>query len=178
MRARRAPILLPLAALLACGKPPERGARAGEGSGYSVEARRKTDAGLSFVPPNTWGTKPPSSSTRLAEYAIPRAAGDGADGELALSYFGEGQGGTVEMNLDRWIGQFQQPDGSSSKGKAKVDRRKVADLPVTIVEVSGRFVSKAMFPGQRDYDEAGWRLHAAIVETAKGPFFLDRKSVV
>jgi hypothetical protein len=108
---------------------------------------------------------------RLAEYAIPRAQGDAADGELVLYYFGQGQGGSVEANLDRWYGQFHQPDGSSSKDKARVEKREVSGLKATLVEVAGRYVSQGMATGMRDYDEPGWRMVAAIVETGKGPFF-------
>ncbi len=164
-------LILPLLALAGCGKPPSRGDRPAEAVPLTAAGRVTVAQGLSFVPAGTWKAKAPGSTMRLAEFAIPRAEGDGADGELALFYFGTGQGGSVEANLERWFNQFHQPDGSTSKDRAKVDRRKAGDLPVTVAEVSGRHVSKAMAPGQRDYDEPGWRLYAAIVETAKGPFF-------
>ncbi len=170
MKSLAAP-LLALVLLPSCGKPPSRGGRPAEAAPLTAAGRVSLPQGLSFVPAGTWRAKAPGSTMRLAEYAIPRAEGDGADGEIALFYFGAGQGGGVEANLDRWFGQFVQPDGSSSKGMARVDRRKVGELPVTVAEVSGRHLSKAMAPGQRDYDEPGWRLYAAIVETAKGPFF-------
>jgi hypothetical protein len=157
--------------LAACGKPPARGGGPAEAAPLTAAGRVTVAQGLSFVPGEAWKPRAPASGTRLAEFAIPRAAEDGADGEVALYHFGAGQGGSVEQNLERWFGQFQQPDGSSSKEKAKVDRRKVGDLPVTVAEVSGRYKTAAMAPGQRAYDEQGWRLYAAIVETARGPFF-------
>lgn len=157
--------------LAACGKPPARGAGPAEAAPLTAAGRVSLPQGISFVPGDAWRAKSPQSSTRLAEFVIPRSEGDGADGELALFHFGTGQGGSVEQNLERWFGQFQQPDGSSSKEKASVERRKVGDLPVTVAEVSGRHVSRAMAPGMRSYDEPGWRLYGAIVETPEGPFF-------
>ena len=58
-------------------------------------------AGLTFTAPDTWKKVATSSSMRVAQYALPRAAGDTQDAELVVYYFG-GSGGTVEANLARW----------------------------------------------------------------------------
>jgi hypothetical protein len=42
---------------------------------------------------------------RLATYTI-AATGDHEGAECGVYYFGPGQGGSIQANLDRWIGQF------------------------------------------------------------------------
>jgi hypothetical protein len=64
-------------------------------------------AGLTFTTPDGWKPIATSSSMRVAQFALPRAAGDAQDAELVLYYFG-GTGGTVEANIDRWVAQMQQ----------------------------------------------------------------------
>jgi hypothetical protein len=108
---------------------------------------------------------------RVAQFALPRAAGDGQDGELVVYYFG-GSGGTVEANIERWLGQMQQPDGRPSSAVAKRDKRSVNGLTVTLVDVSGTYVAE-MAPGSpQRHNSPNFRLRAAVVETAKGPYFI------
>ena len=88
-----------------------------------------------------------------------------------LYYFGATQGGTAQANIDRWISQIQQPDGSSSKDKAKTDTLTLNGLKVTTVDVSGKYTAE-MAPGSGTFhDDAGFRLRAAVIETPKGNYF-------
>jgi hypothetical protein len=57
---------------------------------------------LSFEVPEGWQTKPASSSFVLAEFVLPKAEGDDADGRLTVS----AAGGSIEANIDRWRDQF------------------------------------------------------------------------
>jgi hypothetical protein len=72
---------------------------------------------------------------RAAEYGI---EGD-AQAELTVFYFGEGQGGAVEANVTRWLGQMTQPDGSDTAKQAKRDETKVNGIAVSTVEAHGTF---------------------------------------
>jgi hypothetical protein len=129
------------------------------------------DGRLAFDGPSAWHTRPASSSMRVAEFVVPRAEGDNEDGELIVYYFGAGAG-TVEANIDRWIGQIQQPDGSSTKDKARRSTQTVNGLQITMVDASGTYVAE-MRPGGTDhYNKAGFRLRAAVVDTPRGPYYL------
>ncbi len=75
---------------------------------------------LAYDVPKDWKTVETSSSMRLAQWSY------GAKSEVVIFYFGSGQGGSVEANLDRWYGQFQQPDGGSTRERAKVRSRRRA----------------------------------------------------
>jgi hypothetical protein len=118
--------------------------------------------------PSEWTEQTPSSSMRKAQYALPKAAGDGEDGELAVFYFGPGQGGSVEANIERWIGQISQPDGSSSKDKAKTNKKEIGGMPVTLVDVSGTYSAGMMSNAP---PRQGYRMLAAVAETTEGPWF-------
>jgi hypothetical protein len=122
--------------------------------------------------PEGWIEQTPTSSMRQGQFALPRVEGDPADGELVVFYFGPGQGGSAEANIDRWIGQITQPDGSSSKEKARTSKKTVAGLSVTVVDITGTYQASSMMPGAPSGGPSkGYRMIAAVVETPKGPWF-------
>ena len=88
-------------------------------------------AGLTFTAPQGWQQGKPGSSMRVAESTLPRVQGDAEDAQLVLYFFG-GQGGSVDANIERWVGQIQQPDGKPSSAVAKKITRTVNGLAVTL----------------------------------------------
>lgn len=124
--------------------------------------------GLRWVAPAAWERQPVRSPLRLDQYRLPRVAGDGEDGELAV--FGPDVGGTIDANVARWRGQFSTPDGQPIPDAAFIlERRVVADLEITIVDVAGRYdpgMAMAAGPPRDNY-----RMLAAIVATPAGPWY-------
>jgi hypothetical protein len=132
----------------------------------------QTSGDLHYKVPDGWMSAQPSSKMRVAQFKLPKADGDNEDGELVLYYFGANQGGTAEANIDRWISQIQQADGSSSKDKSKTESLTVNGLKITSVDVSGRYTAE-MAPGSgKFYDNANYRLRAAVLETPKGNYYV------
>ena len=128
-------------------------------------------AGLTYSAPPAWKPVATSSSMRVAQFALPKAPDDANDGELVIYYFG-GSGGSVDANIQRWIGQMQQPDGKPSNAVAKQSKRTVNGLAVTLVDVSGTYVAE-MTPGSQErHNSPNYRLRAAVIETANGPYFI------
>lgn len=126
---------------------------------------------LSFTAPAGWQTRPAASSMRVAEFVIPHAQGDTEDGELIVYYFGTGAG-TIDANIDRWISQVQQPDGSPTKDKATRTSQTVNGLHLTLVSAEGTYVAE-MRPGSTErHNKPGFRLRAAVVETPRGPYYI------
>ncbi len=126
---------------------------------------------LSYKAPEGWIVEQPTSSMRAAQYKLPKMAGDSEDAVLVLYYFGQGQGGATQANIDRWISQMDQPDGSDSKEKAKSETLTVNGMKVTMVDVTGTY-SAEMAPGSGDFtSKPNYRLRAAVVETPKGSYF-------
>lgn len=126
---------------------------------------------LSYKAPDGWLTEKPSSGMRVAQYKLPKADGDASDASLVLYFFGATQGGSVQANIDRWIGQMQQPDGSASKDKARTENLTVNGLKVTTVDLTGTYTAE-MNPGAGDrQNNPDYRLRAAVIETPKGNYF-------
>ncbi len=112
----------------------------------------------------------PERQMRAATYKVPAAAGDAEDGECAVFFFGPGQGGGVDANIDRWVGQFEQPDGRNSSEVAKRQRQTVGGVSVTTVDLTGTY-SGGMVAGGSGKN-AGYRLLGAIAEGPQaGVFF-------
>ena len=126
---------------------------------------------LTFTAPPAWKTRPASSSMRVAEFVVPRAAGDQEDAEVIVYFFGTTLG-TTESNIDRWIGQLQQPDGSPSKTKAQRDAKVVNGLKLSMVDVSGTYVAEVRPGASEHYNKPGFRLRAAVVETPRGAYYI------
>jgi hypothetical protein len=128
-------------------------------------------AGLAFTAPAAWTPRPPASTMRVAEFVVPRAAGDSEDAE-AIVYFIGGSGGTVDANIDRWIGQMQQPDGSASKDKARRESLTINGLKVTTVDLAGTYVAEVRPGATERHNKPDFRLRAAVVETPRGPYYI------
>ena len=109
---------------------------------------------------------------RVAQYKLPRMAGDEDDGSLVIYYFGQGQGGTAAANIDRWLNQMQQPDGGSSKDRAKQNTQTINGLKVETVDISGTYTAE-MAPGSGTFNnKPNFRMRAAVVQTPKGSYFI------
>ena len=120
---------------------------------------------LTFTRPSSWTDRAAASSMRIAEFVVPKAAGDSEDGELIVYYFGGG-GGSVEANLQRWTSQVQ-----STKEPVRTTAT-VNGLKLTSLDVSGTYVAEVRPGSGEHYNKPGFRMRAIVVETPKGPYFI------
>lgn len=123
---------------------------------------------LKFTVPAGWIEEERTSSMRVAQYRLPKAATDTEDASLVLYYFGQGQGGSTTANIERWVGQMKQAEGSS----AKEEKLEVNGLRITTVDVAGTYVAETA-PGSGTFlNKPGYRLRAAVVETPNGSYYV------
>jgi hypothetical protein len=108
---------------------------------------------------------------RAATYRVPATAGDTEDGECAVFFFGPGQGGGVEANIERWIGQFEQPDGKPSGERAKRQKETINGLAVTTIDLTGTYAGGGPMMGGAGQKKTGYRLLGAIVDGPQGAVF-------
>jgi hypothetical protein len=108
---------------------------------------------------------------RAATYTVPRSGGDAEDGEVAVFYFGPGQGGSVDANVKRWIGQFTAPGGGPADKLAKVSKADAKGLPVTRIDLTGTYKPAGGPMMQAGAPKPGYRLLGAIVEGPQGAVF-------
>lgn len=126
-----------------------------------------TQTNVKWTAPAHWKTGP-ERPMRAATYLIPAAAGDSEEAECAVFV---NIGGGVQANVDRWIGQFEQPDGSASKDKAKTKQETINGLPVTTIDLTGTYKGGGVAMGQPSVPKPGYRLLGAIVDAPSGPVY-------
>ena len=126
--------------------------------------------GLKSTAPATWKDVPVSSPMRLKQFAVP---GKDGDAELVVFFFGQGQGGDTQANLDRWKKQFEPPAGKKLEDVSKVGTVKLASGQATVLDVHGTYQWKAspMAPGPAE-PRANHRMLAVVLETPKGNYYI------
>lgn len=138
----------------------------------SSESSQVAGGELRYKVPEGWTVEKPASDMRLAQYKLPKAAGDGEDALLVVYYFGKGQGGTPEANIERWINQVKQPDGSPSKDRARTETLTVNGLQVNTVDVLGNYSGGMSQDSAPQDSKSIYRLRGAIIDTPKGSYFV------
>ena len=125
--------------------------------------------GFSSPVPDSWTPSQPSSTMRVAQFALPAAAG--ADmGELAAYFFPTGQGGSHQANIERWASQFTATDGKTVA--PKVSTSKSGDIEVTVVELQGTY-ARGVGMGPTGDAKPNQTLIVAMVETTIGRITLQ-----
>lgn len=122
---------------------------------------------LKLEAPEDWVPKTPAVSMIQNEFSVPAAEGDSADGRVTVMT----AGGSIQENIDRWMGQFSQSDGSKTADTAKVEKLQAAGCEVNLVDVSGTYSdSRGMFAPP--VERPDYRMLAAIVVTPEGNYFI------
>lgn len=138
----------------------------------AVAAEDASDATIAMGPvaitaPEGWHKKQPRVRIIAYEYAVPAADGDENDGRMTVML----AGGSIDANVQRWYGQFKQPDGGDTSKVATVEKKEIADHDVHLVDVSGTFLDRRG-PVAPAVSREEYRMLAAIVETKQGNFFI------
>lgn len=134
------------------------------GAGFAMPAVEPgTGSGamaLVWTPPASWVVEPPANPMRRGQYRVP---GPGGDAECAVFYFGPGQGGDPQSNVERWASQFVTEDGRP--GSAVMQTRELAtgDAKILVVETKGTFMAGSMM-GMPSQPRPGQALLGAVVE--------------
>lgn len=117
-----------------------------------------------FTRPADWKTVQPSSPMRKAQLQVPgKESGKPAD--ITFFFFGEGNGGGVEPNVQRWISQFAaKPEAS------KVEKQEFNGVKVTLVSTEGTLKASPMAGIAEELPDAA--LLGAILEHAEGAVFV------
>jgi len=126
-------------------------------------------AGLKWTMPTGWKTEG-ASPMRAATYTIAPAAGDTANAECVVYFFGAQQGGSVQANLDRWKGQMVAPGGKPSD--AKIAKRTIHGLAVTTIDASGDYTGMGGPMAASKSVQKNYRLLGAIIEGPGGNVFI------
>lgn len=121
-------------------------------------------AGITWSIPSGWMTLPPRQM-RVATYQVASAGGQTEPAECGVFYFGSDQGGSVEANIERWVGQF------AGGGKPSRSSEEVNGLQVELVQIDGAYLSPGGAMMQSQGKKDNFRLLGAIVSGPQGPVF-------
>jgi hypothetical protein len=127
-----------------------------------------SEGNIKLTVPKGWVVKKSRVRIIEREFSVPAVEGDTNDGRVTMM----GAGGSIEANVNRWIGQFQQPDGSSTKKKTTIKKLSIdgqtvhfIDIPGTYRDQRGPFAPPTI---RKDY-----RMLAIIIPTEKhGQYFV------
>ena len=149
-----APAAPPSAAQSAIEPPPP-----GAGTGATA---------LTWTAPAGWVSEIPSTSMRKAQYRVPGTAGDA---ECIVFYFGPGQGGSAVANAQRWATQYTLDDGRPGDAGMTTENRKVGDIEVLTVAVSGTHQGGFRMQAAQPPPEPDQMLLGAIAEGPDANWF-------
>jgi hypothetical protein len=143
--------------------------RGGDAKGTVVEID-----GLKSRTPDNWIAEKPTSRMRVAQMRVPKVGSDKEDAELIIFYFGEGQGGDVDANIQRWKSMFFPPRGKTIDEVSTVEHAKVGDVPVTTLDIQGTYKYKKapIVPDSQAELKPGYRMLASYFGSKNGPYFL------
>ncbi len=137
--------------------------------GMAMLLTAETVAGLKWASPAGWKNLG-AQTMRAATYDVPSAPGDKENAECVVYFFGQGQGGTVEANMERWKSQFQTANGKPAP--SKIATRTVNGLPATTIDISGAYSGMGGPMAQTHSVQQGYRLLGAILINPGGNIFL------
>lgn len=140
---------------------------------FRAEALEKKEIVLSedrihLTVPEGWVQQQPQTRILDYEFSVPAVEGDERDARVTVM----GAGGSVDANIDRWIGQFVQPDGRATAQRAKRETLKIAGHEVHFVDITGDYKDQAgpLAPAVMRDD---YRMLGAIIVTDKiGQYFI------
>lgn len=135
----------------------------------NVSLFAESAAGLKWTAPAGWNNEG-SRPMRAATYRIAAAPGDKDAPECAVYFFGPGQGGSVQANIDRWKNQMLAPNGEPAE--PNIQKRIIHGLSVTTIESSGEYTGMGGPVAKSQSHQPGYRLLGAIVEGPGGNLFI------
>jgi hypothetical protein len=134
----------------------------------SSDVLAQSAAGIRWTAPSGWKVEA-ARPLRAATYTLPLTAGEQGVAECVVNYFGPGQGGAIDANVERWRAQMLGADGKPAA--AKVSSRVVRGVKLTVVDSSGTYTGMGgpMAGGAKPV--SGYRLLGAIAEGRGGNVF-------
>lgn len=118
------------------------------------------DGELNFIAPGTWKKIQPKFDFFHAEFQIPKVEGDQQDGRITFSQVG----GSIDANLDRWIGQFTTDSDDAIKKESKT----VEGKTVQLLMLKGTFTDGGGRPFGPKTQRENYQLIGAAIEMESG----------
>jgi len=121
-------------------------------------------ANLTFKLPEPWKKVPTNSQMRAGTAQI-TVEGSDTPLEAVFYYFGAGQGGDVDANIARWLGQFE------GEPESKREEIKAGDHKVDLIIANGTYLDGPPFGGTKT-PRPDFTMLGAIVPAADANVFI------
>lgn len=123
--------------------------------------------------PKAWEKKKPKFNLIEAEFApkaLPAEEDEEADetdeSKVTVARLTVmASGGSIEQNIERWIGQFSQEDDSSTGDHTKKKTEKINGMKVHVVSITGTYDDRPGPFAPNGVQRKDYRMLSAIVET-------------
>ncbi len=120
---------------------------------------------IKMVAPAEWIKGQPKSNIVQYEFTAPKVEDKAQAARITFT----ASGGTIDQNIDRWYGQFEQADKSATKDKAKVEKFEADGQTIHWVDIPGTFKDTMgagpFAPSKAPTLRENYRMLGAIIET-------------
>ncbi len=123
------------------------------------------DGKIKLVAPAEWIKVQPKSNIVQFEFTAPKVEDKSQAARITFT----ASGGSIEQNIDRWYGQFEQADKSATKDKAKIEKFDADGQTIHWVDIPGTFKDTMgagpFAPSKAPTLRENYRMLGAIIET-------------
>ncbi len=149
-------------------KPASRSAAlAADTTAYVAAATGTTVAGVTFYPDQTWTDLGPSGM-RAADFCLSAVDGEMDSATVNVFYFGPDQGGGVQDNIARWVGQMELADGS----EPSMSTLEVDGMTAHVVQAIGSYNASMGGPmSGNTVAKPNYRMTGVVLEGPQGNVF-------
>jgi hypothetical protein len=158
-----AALLIILVAISGCSKKGEETSKQAQPQSSSATVPGSV-AGIHWSVPSRWISQP-ERPMRAATYTVPSPSKDLDAGECAVFFFGSGQGGNINDNLNRWISQFDKG------GSHELKDREVNGMQIKLIEITGTYLAPSGPMMESQGKKEGYKLLGAIISAPEGSVF-------
>lgn len=122
---------------------------------------------FTFTYTKPWVRQQVASAMRAGQFVYDHKDENLADVELVIFFFGAGQGGGTQANIDRWIGQFE------GTPETKTEEKNMGGKKVTLLTARGTYLESmgGPFSGNKT-PKPDYTMLAAILPSEQGDVFL------
>lgn len=179
-------IILTLSVIASCSKQSDKPATVTTGATGAISKSATALEPITSQLPDTWPSGSaadvtwrmspdweigPEAPMRAGTYLAAAVEGDSEGAECRVNFFGQGQGGNIQQNIDRWQSQMEAPGQEGVFADPLVSQVTVNGLDVAVMELSGTYLSKTR-PMAREFTrKTDFKMFAAIVQAPGGMLF-------
>ena len=127
-----------------------------------------SDGHITMTAPEAWERVQPANNIIDVEFSVAPVEEDENPGRLTIM----GAGGEIEANIDRWISQISQGDGSNTRDRTTIEVKEINGQTVHLVDITGTFRDqRGPFAPAQIHEN--YRMLAAIIPTEeRGQYFV------